>query len=315
MVAGLRQVIGWAMLRELFGWARELAERPTTGRAIRSEPGVLADRRVRGVAPGRSRRPPSEWSRRASRSPSRPAAPRARSPTRWPPSTCSRTGPEEAARLWLKDDDGATDGARAAGVGCAWPPPTRGDADEALGLARAGPGPGGGAGRAHHRGLLPLRARRAADGHRRRGGRARCSRRGVEIDPPTVAGFAGGLAHITLVTLWQRRGDHDAALGGYRDLVERWWQSGSWTQALDHAAQPRSPARRARARTPPPSWCSPTAAHDPAAPATSDAEGGRLEARPGRARGRARPRGHRGGASIGGQGGAGRASTACCRPA
>ena len=41
MVTGLRQAIGWAMLRELFGWARELAEDPRlVGHPER--PGVLA---------------------------------------------------------------------------------------------------------------------------------------------------------------------------------------------------------------------------------------------------------------------------------
>jgi tetratricopeptide (TPR) repeat protein len=55
-------------------------------------------------------------------------------------------------------------------------------------------------------------------------------REGVELDPPSLGGFTGGLAQLTLVTLWQRRGDRSAALSGYRDLVDRWWRSGSWTQ-------------------------------------------------------------------------------------
>jgi tetratricopeptide (TPR) repeat protein len=55
-------------------------------------------------------------------------------------------------------------------------------------------------------------------------------RRAVELDPPTLAGFSGGVAHLTLVTLWQRQGDHDAALNGYHDLVQRWLRAGSRPQ-------------------------------------------------------------------------------------
>jgi tetratricopeptide (TPR) repeat protein len=55
-------------------------------------------------------------------------------------------------------------------------------------------------------------------------------RRAVDLDPPTLAGFAGGVAHLTLVTLWQRQGDHEAALDGYHELVQRWQRAGSRPQ-------------------------------------------------------------------------------------
>jgi hypothetical protein len=54
--------------------------------------------------------------------------------------------------------------------------------------------------------------------------------RAVELDPPELAGFAGGVAHLTLVTLWQRHGDRASALGGYHELVQRWQRAGGRTQ-------------------------------------------------------------------------------------
>ena len=168
-------------------------------------------------------------------------------------------------------------GARAAWRPVPSPPPTRATSTPALRLARQALDGAVAMGGPHHRGVLPVRARRAADGHRRRAGRAAPPTGRRDRPARRWPGSPAACAHVTLVTLWQRRGDLDAALGGYRDLVERWWQSGSWTQAWT-TLRNLAPLLAEQGERATALLVLTTAAHDPAAPATSDAEGQRLEA-------------------------------------
>ena len=272
MVTGLRQAIGWAMLRELFGWARELAEDPRlVGHPER--PGVLAAaafaawRQGDLVTADRLVRDGLEIAERPEH--------RASLTDTMATVHLLENRPGEAARLWLRDDDGATTAPELQASG-ALATAYAGDLETGLRLAREAldravevGGPIIEAFCLYALGELLM----GIDDEEAE----RLLRRGVEIDPPTVAGFAGGLADVTLVTLWQRRGDLDAALGGYRDLVERWWQSGSWTQAWT-TLRNLAPLLAEQGEHATALLVLTTAAHDPAAPATSDAEGQRLEA-------------------------------------